>query len=816
MRKTLSLIMIVVVGVAALLFLRMSRTTEVFEAADGTKLRFELEGDDGVHFSLSKSDSEIIDTTVMIAPGHKPQRASYDRTNNSLETEKIRIEVDLKRACFQLLYKVSGYKTAEICPIENGITISAPEMQNVYGLGEQFLTPGKIDGDWVGKVRDSGTDGNPHNRGKPFGNNMTGYNGGAVGNAQFPIMYAVGPDKKNFALFFDNVHKSTWDFTAQPWKVETTGGELRGYIFTGPDLAHLRSTYMRLTGLPPVPPKKAFGLWISEFGFNNWQELDSKWASLKEAGFPVDGFVLDLYWFGGIKMHSEDSPMGGLNWDLTNFPDPKGKIAALKKDGLGLVVIEEAYISKGLPEHKMLADKRYLAMDGTGPDAKPTYLDYNSWWGKGGMLDYINGETARFWHDQKRQPLVDMEVTGHWTDLGEPEMFSPDSIYDGRFKHGEIHNIYNLKWSESIVDGYKRHNVARRPWILSRSGTSGSQRYGVALWSADIGSNLASLTTHINVQMHMSFSGLDYFGSDIGGFHRKSVDGDVNEMYTQWFAVGSLLDVPVRVHTENVSNTKETAPDRVGDKASNLFNIRQRYELNPYYYSLAHQAHLNGSPLVAPLIFFYQEDQNTRQLGDHKMIGPDLLTATVSAHKQRTRNVYLPKGVWYNFHTHAATSSSGQWLKDVSAYTAEGIFTLPLYAREGAILPMASSIRVYPSEQGSEFTWFDDDGETMAYASGKVGRTKIEQIRRAGIVRVTVGAQEGGFKSPANPAQIIHVVQSGAPHQVSVNGKPLPRTEDAAWDSTTEGWRSRDSIVEVKAPRNPASTMTVELSYTSN
>ena len=86
--------------------------------------------------------------------------------------------------------------------------------------------------------------------------------------------------------------------------------------------------------------------------------------------------------------------------------------------------------------------------------------------------------------------------------------------------------------------------------------------------------------------MHMSLSGMDYYGADIGGFHRN-LDGDLNEMYTRWFAYGMLFDVPFLPHVENLFNCKETAPDRIGDRNGNLANARLRYEFLPQLYSLA-------------------------------------------------------------------------------------------------------------------------------------------------------------------------------------------------------------------------------------
>jgi alpha-glucosidase (family GH31 glycosyl hydrolase) len=124
---------------------------------------------------------------------------------------------------------------------------------------------------------------------------------------------------------------------------------------------------------------------------------------------------------------------------------------------------------------------------------------------------------SAWWHDQRRQHLIDAGVIGHWTDLGEPENFNEQGWYFGLpetnlHDHTSIHNLYNLLWSQSIWDGYVRNSLNQRPFVLSRSGTAGSQRYGVAMWSGDIAANMPSLSEQMNVQMQMSLSGMDYFG----------------------------------------------------------------------------------------------------------------------------------------------------------------------------------------------------------------------------------------------------------------------------------------------------------------
>jgi alpha-glucosidase (family GH31 glycosyl hydrolase) len=324
------------------------------------------------------------------------------------------------------------------------------------------------------------------------------------------------------------------------------------------------------------------------------------------------------------------------------------------------------------------------------------------------MIDWTNDAAADYWHDLKRQPLIDISVAGHWIDLGEPEMYNASDWVAGILpnKHGQAdyHNLYNLKWAQSIARGFARNGTARRPFMMARSGAAGIQRFGASMWSGDIGSQLANLAAHFNAQMHMSLSGIDYFGSDIGGFHRSALNSDLNDLYTRWFANGMMFDIPGRPHADThncpyptpnpppAASCHETAPDRIGDMASNLANVRQRYELTPYTYSLAYRAYLFGEPVVPPLVYYYQNDMNVRRTGDDKMLGRDLLVATVTApgppnsNAETQRGVYLPAGDWVNYHTNQWFHRTGQSFAAQPEYLS-GIFRLPTYARAGALLP---------------------------------------------------------------------------------------------------------------------------------
>jgi alpha-glucosidase (family GH31 glycosyl hydrolase) len=776
-------------------------------------LSFEVLSDGLLHFDYaavaSAPDlSHALPTTPLIEQKNFVGTEQFSSGATGFETKLAKVSVDPTTLCFTLFDKVQNTTLTRACPSftssGNALTLDAMQMKNVYGLGEQFQTPGVINGDWSGKIRKPGS---------PFGNAMVPFSGGNNGNAQFPILYALGPNSLNYALFLDTVYPLQWDFTASPWKINQTqiGTDLsfRGYFILGENLPALRSTYMDLVGHPLVPPKKAIGLWISEFGYRNWAEIQDKIKTLRAHHFPVDGFVLDLYWFGQYQQSSTTSAMGMLAWDTVNFPNPKSTIADFQnKDGIQLMTIEESYVSSGLANYTSMASRGFFA----NTDAKSnTPTIYDSWWGRGAGIDWSQPEAGQAWHNEHRKPeLSDNGITFHWTDLGEPEEFDPNNFYKNPEGIGhteaDTHNLNNFLWDKSIIDGYESNH-----FILSRSGTSGIQKFGAAMWSGDIGPNMAALSGHLNAQMHMSLSGMDYFGSDVGGFMRAGAIGDPDQVYTRWFANSSLFDVPLRPHTDDGSKTHPTAPDRIGDLASNLANLRQRYELVPYYYSLSYRAYQFGEAVVPPLVYYYQSDANVRQIADEKMIGAVLLAAASANLSEDSRSVYLPAGDWIDYHTLSWYHSRGETIANFPVNT-NGFVQLPLFAKAGAILPKATvddqtmnvlgkrtdgstitdlRVRVFASRDATQFHLIEDDGLTEAYRNGAFADTLISQVEAPHSEIVTIAATQGTYEGA--PVSRINQVEMVLDHQtvnsVSLNTLPLTSYTDAnEYAAAPSGW----------------------------
>ncbi len=800
--------------------------------------------DDLAHFELSANPSPGTDdpifTTSQIDKIDYTGPTSFTQSGNTLTTSDMKVVVNGTTLCADVYdtTRTPDLLLQTVCPRNltsdwKGLSFTKESMANAYGLGAQFFTGGSADGDWVGRTR---TPGNTQ------GNAMIyDADNGPVGNVQIPVLFAVGDSSKNYGLFVDQPYKQQWDLTGDPWTMDTWGDQIRWYVMTGPDLPDLRDDYLELTGYPTVPPKKALGLWVSEFGYDDWAEVDGILAGLQTSKFPVDGFLLDLDWFGGVTAGSDNTKMGTLDWDTTAFPSPATKIASYESnDGIGLMTIEESYVGKGLTEHSDLEGFGYLVKNGCSVCAAE-YLTSNDWWGKGGMIDWTNEAAGAYWHDQKRQPLIDDGIIGHWLDLGEPEMYDAgdwtSGVLPGKHAHSDYRNLYNLEWTESVVKGYATNSETQRPFILARSGAAGIQRNGVAMWSGDIGSKLTALAAQQNVQMHMSMSGIDYFGSDVGGFRREMLDSDLDELYTQWFSNSAWFDVPLRPHTENLDNTADTSPDLIGDFDSNLANLRQRYELTPYYYSLAHRANQYGEPVVPPLVFYYQNDTNVREMGNEKLIGRDLLVAVVAGANQRQRDVYLPAGTWFDFYTNQSYASTGQTYTDRPLWI-NGEFKLPTFARAGAIIPKMFvddktmnvlgkrsdsttrnelMARVYADSTSSSFTLYEDDGVSTSYLSGSVRTTVLSQSLSGSTETVTIASSSGTYTgAPTSRNNVIELVTTNTQASaVTYGGSALTQYNNrAAFDAASSGWYNAGSNLVVAKTGSVAVTTAKTLVFT--
>lgn len=144
-------------------------------------------------------------------------------------------------------------------------------------------------------------------------------------------------------------------------------------------------------------------------------------------------------------------------------------------------------------------------------------------------------------------------------------------------------------------EGFRKHAPERRPFLLTRSGHAGVQRYAWT-WTGDVESTWEGLRTTLRALLGLSLSGVYFVGSDIGGFSGNPSP----ELYLRWFQMAALTPF-FRLHAARW--TKRREPWRFGEEV--LEGVRRamalRESLLPYLYTLAHRASREGKPLLRPL-----------------------------------------------------------------------------------------------------------------------------------------------------------------------------------------------------------------------
>ena len=351
-----------------------------------------------------------------------------------------------------------------------------------------------------------------------------------------------------------------------------------------------------------------------------------------------------------------------------------------------------------------------------------------------GTIPPAAGETldarhiAEYW--KQHLPHMAMGVDGWWPDEGDwldiPSRFARSQMY----------------YAGSLAD---RPNV--RPWNLQRNGHLGVARYGGWIWSGDVSTNWATLAVHIPVGLNYSLSVSPFWGTDIAGFvPTRELTG---ELYVRWFQFAAFCP-SFRSHGRTWHlrlpwgwNTGETGPNegRVLPDESELHNpevepicrqyMNLRYQLLPYNYTLARQAHDSGMPMMRALWLHYPDDPQAVKEGSEYLWGRDMLIAPVVEKGAKAREVYLPKGDWYDWWTGEKFAGGRSIPREVD------LKTLPIYVRAGAIIPL-DPVRQYTSEQVTEpttlqiysgtngqFTLYEDDGTSLDYLKNQCTWTRF-------------------------------------------------------------------------------------------
>ncbi len=561
-----------------------------------------------------------------------------------------------------------------------------------------------------------------------------------------------------FGLFVDFPGKVYYDIGYSrhdllSFHTETPDYDL--YLLSGGNENVICKEFRTLIGRSYIPPRWAFGLAQSRWGYKTEEDVREVARQYKEHDLPLDMICMDIEYM---------QDYADFTVNKERFPDLTKLSADLKAQGIRLVPIIDAGVRVDPNDSTCTEglEKGYFCKKADG-----TPFVAAVWPGKAYFADFLRPE-VREWFGHKYKALTDCGIEGFWNDMNEPSLFySPErlraflddmaalrekdnieqeeffprvvggamglmnspadyaSFYheaDGRkVRHDQVHNLYGGSMTRAAGEAFADLRPGQRTLLYSRSSFIGSHRYG-GIWLGDNNSSWAQLLANIQMMPSVQMCGFLYSGADLCGFSCDTTP----DLALRWLEFG-LLTPLMRNHSAVGTRMQEyyRFPE-VLPAVRNM--IRLRYALLPYLYSEFMKAALENTSYFRPLAFDYPDDPDAREVEDQLLLGEGLMAAPVYVQNAHGRHVYLPEPMKL-LRLRAVDDYDEEILPAGHHYIRCALDEMLLFIRPGHIIPVAqpanntaelddASLTLWsflPNGESAEYRMYRDDGVTTEY-----------------------------------------------------------------------------------------------------
>ncbi|MGY1573160.1 glycoside hydrolase family 31 protein [Faecalibacterium duncaniae] len=561
-----------------------------------------------------------------------------------------------------------------------------------------------------------------------------------------------------FGLFVDFPGKVYYDIGYSrhdllSFHTETPDYDL--YLLSGGNENAICREFRTLIGRSYIPPRWAFGLAQSRWGYKTEEDVREVARQYKEHDLPLDMICMDIEYM---------QDYADFTVNKEHFPDLTKLSADLKAQGIRLVPIIDAGVRVDPNDSTCTEglEKGYFCKKADG-----TPFVAAVWPGKAYFADFLRPE-VREWFGHKYKALTDCGIEGFWNDMNEPSLFySPErlraflddmaalrekdnieqeeffprvvggamglmnspadyaSFYheaDGRkVRHDQVHNLYGGSMTRAAGEAFADLRPGQRTLLYSRSSFIGSHRYG-GIWLGDNNSSWAQLLANIQMMPSVQMCGFLYSGADLCGFSCDTTP----DLALRWLEFG-LLTPLMRNHSAVGTRMQEyyRFPE-VLPAVRNM--IRLRYALLPYLYSEFMKAALENTSYFRPLAFDYPDDPDAREVEDQLLLGEGLMAAPVYVQNAHGRHVYLPEPMKL-LRLRAVDDYDEEILPAGHHYIRCALDEMLLFIRPGHIIPVAqpanntaelddASLTLWsflPNGESAEYRMYRDDGVTTEY-----------------------------------------------------------------------------------------------------
>ena len=576
-------------------------------------------------------------------------------------------------------------------------------------------------------------------------------------------------------LFYDSLAPMTFDLGAERSnyhgiyryvEAEEQGMDL--WLIAGPDLATVTRNFTLLTGRPALGPRWSFG-----FAFTTMHHADdAKGQGVIEAFAErcrSEGIPISAIHFGS-GYSSRGKRRYVFTWNRDKFPDPAALFARLAAMDFYTVANLKPVLIDDHPDYAAIRAAGGFVKDEAGEPVLEQFWD-----GMGSYLDFTNPAMIGWWQERLKTQVLDVGFTAGWNDNNEYEIGRDGSVATGfgqPLDATATRPLHALLMTRATSEATQARAPDLRPFTITRAGPAGLQRYGET-WTGDNFTSWHTLKWNLRNGLSLALSGQSNVGHDIGGFTGPRPGPELLCRFIELMAL----------HPRAVMNSwkPDVAPDWQAATVPWLYPeilpaIRKALDLRttflPLIYSLAHQAHQDGSPIIRPLFHDFPDDPLAYADQDAMMLGPDVLFSPVVTEGALTKTQYLPQGPagWIDFHSgecHAAGSH---------VTVAAELGTPPVFVRVGAALVLAATTpavkphdaparRLYLAVAGDSGSGhgrhFEDDGLSWNLRDGGCLDLRLNLTWNRQEINVALSRSAGQWPVPPAAAWIPDATLAG-------------------------------------------------------
>ena len=568
-----------------------------------------------------------------------------------------------------------------------------------------------------------------------------------------PWVLGVKSDGTAFGVIADNTWKQQIELS-DSIRFISDGPAFRVVVIERNSPQEVVTELTHLIGRMEMPPLWSLGYQQCRYSYVPDTRIKSVADTFRLKNIPCDVIWMDIDYMERFKV---------FTFDPVKIPDPKGVNDYLHKKGFHSIWM----IDPGVKVEKdyFVYESGTMGNHWVQSSDKKVY-NGKVWPGTCVFPDFTMPETRTWWSGLYKN-FMNTGVDGVWNDMNEPSVFDgPDGTMPENNLHrggGELpegphvryHNVYGMLMVKASREGIMNANPGKRPFVLSRSGFLGSNRYA-ATWTGDNSGTVDNMKLAIPMSLNLGLSGQAFNGPDLGGFTGKTTP----DLFGQWVAMGAFFPF-MRGHASNDSNNKE--PWAFGAEIENVSRtaLNRRYRLLPYFYTLFYESSKNGMPVMRPVFFDDPKDTTLRKEQQAFLVGNDVLIIPKWA-----VDPVLPKGIWRTVSIAGENSATDKYQATVRI-------------KGGAIIPMGNIIQnttqysldsltllVSLDRNGrASGTLYEDAGEGFKYLKGEYRNYSFTAKKTGSVVNVTITPSKEGKMKPVNRKYKVCVVTDKSTHE---------------------------------------------------